>query len=639
MKYRRSARLIALPLALTLLLAPAARALTPDQARELLSTYYVDGVSQDVLQQPTIQDMLEALGDPYTEYFTAEEYHAFTSSMQDTQLVGIGVSSLVTEQGLLLQRVYADTPAEEAGLLAGDLLTAVDGRSVVGVDADTGSQWLQGEEGTQVSVTYLRDGQEHTVTLTRRAVTIPATYSELWDGNIGYIDCDAFGSETMGHFVEAMDGLTDAQHWIVDLRGNGGGDVNASMEAASCFTGPSVLAYLRDASGTYGAYGTNNDSRTVYPALVLTDGTTASASELFSAGIRDTNSGLVIGGRTYGKGVAQSVFDQSSNPDYFPDGDALKVTTYRFFARSGATTDTVGIIPHLLVDPAIAPEVATLLCATGSADGSTAGLLRLDFGWRWYVDLDTALSPEHRAAFVALLEALPATVRVLEGLGGSEQWADTTVSALVEKYGLSEYRSRGFSDSDESPYGRQIDLLATYGIVSGSGDGTFDPDGQLTRAQLSTLLAQALNCNVPTGESRFSDVAMDAWYGPSVNAIAKLGLVEGVGNGRFDPDAPVTHEQFITIMGRLSLYLSMYMDLSMQEMPETAASTVSLMPYAEWSRDAAWLLALSQQGMVGNSLNLLWALLEEIDPTAVTTREEAAVVTYTLFSYLGVLPV
>lgn len=528
MKRMPLSRLFALPLALTLLLSPAAQALTPDQARELLQDYYIDEVPEDVLDQNTIQAMLEALGDPYTTYFSPEEYGAFTGSMSDTDTVGVGIYSLVTADGPLIQRVYENTPAADAGLQPGDLVTAVDGRSTAGQDAGTVAAWLKGDPGTRVELSYRRDGAEYTAVLTRRAITVPATYTELWDGHIGYIDCDTFGGETVAHFVSGMeDTAAGADHWIVDLRGNGGGEVDAAMGAAGCFTGSGVLAYLKDSTGAYGAYGSNDDARTLSPVIVLTDGETASASELFASDIRDTNTGILVGGRTFGKGVAQTVLDQRALPDYFPDGDAIKITSYR---------------------------------------------------------------------------------------------------------------DRSFTDTAGSPYAAQIDRLATYGILAGTGGGAFQPEGSLTRAQLCALLAQALNCRVPTGESQFTDVSMDDWYGLCVNAVARLGLVEGVGEGRFAPDAPVSHEQFITIMARLSQRLNMYMDLTLQEMPADAAEAAGLLSYSGWARDSVWLLALSQKGLLGNTINLLWEPLEDIDPAAVTTREEAAALTCTLLNYFGILP-
>ena len=161
MKRMPLSRLFALPLALTLLLSPAAQALTPNQARELLQDYYIDEVPEDVLDQNTIQAMLEALGDPYTTYFSPEEYGAFTGSMSDTDTVGVGIYSLVTADGPLIQRVYENTPAADAGLQPGDLVTAVDGRSTAGQDAGTVAAWLKGDLPLRRRSLYPAELQAH----------------------------------------------------------------------------------------------------------------------------------------------------------------------------------------------------------------------------------------------------------------------------------------------------------------------------------------------------------------------------------------------------------------------------------------------------------------------------------------------
>ena len=638
MKHTRALRLPALGLALLLILSPAARALTLDQAREMLEQYYIDEVPQSVLDRGSIPEMLEALGDPYTEYFTAEEYALFNSTMEDTRLVGVGVTSLVTDQGLEIQRVYEDTPAAEGGLQAGDIIVAVDGQPAAGQDGDTVSGWLRGEPGTAVAVTFLRDGAEHTVTLTRRELTLPATYTELWEDHIGYIDCDNFGDETLDHFLDGMETYGDqADHWIVDLRGNGGGQVAAAADAANCFTGPSPAAYFQDREGNLVAFGGRQESQTLYPVIVLTDYDTASAAEVFAGAIRDGRAGILIGTTTYGKGVAQSVFDQTLLPDYFPEGDAIKITSLRGYSPDGNTPDTMGVIPHLLVDPTLAPDVAVLLSASSPA-GDTEGYLRIDFVWRWYVDLEQALSDEYRAAFTALLEALPGHVRVLEGTGGPDGWADTGAAALAEQYGLTGYSPRTFSDIDDSPYADQILRLAAYDLIRGDGTGAFLPEEGLTRAQLCALLAQVLQLRVPTGESQFSDVSMDDWYGQCINAAARMGLVEGAGGGRFDPNAPVTHEQLITILGRVALRINLLLELDVQAATEEALAAPALERFAGWARESVWLLALSQQGLLGNTISLLWAPLDEIDPAASATREEAAALTCSLLNYIGILP-
>ena len=154
------------------------------------------------------------------------------------------------------------------------------------------------------------------------------------------------------------------------------------------------------------------------PVIVLVDGGTASASEIFASVVRDENRGIVIGSRTYGKGVAQILLDETVYPGSFTEGDALKVTAYRYFSPNGTTTDRVGVIPDLLVDDAYTADVAYLLSAPAPT-GDTSGLLRVDMKWRWYVDLDAAVSETGRPAFAALLEAIPAQTPLWLGTGGA----------------------------------------------------------------------------------------------------------------------------------------------------------------------------------------------------------------------------
>lgn len=635
---RRHLRLAPLLLALALLLTPAAGALTTDQARELISTYYIDPVPQQVLDQGSIEGLIKALGDPYTEYFTPEEYEAFTASMQDTTQVGIGIVSQNAGTGLALTSVIKDSPAEKAGLRAGDLITAVDGHSTVGESSALISTWIAGEVGAAVKITYERAGSAHTVNITRALITIPAASARLQDGHIGFVDCNTFGADTTAHLSQDMGEIAGrADHWIIDLRSNGGGMVSDAIQSAALFTGAGLLGYLRDGAGQYGALGSELEALTLYPAIVLTSPGTASAAELFTSAIRDGGAGIAVGARTYGKGVAQSVFDQSNMPEYFADGSGIKITSMRFFASNGAATDIVGVVPHLLVEPEQAEAVARLLSDTGPK-GDTTGYVRVDFSWRWYIKLDTALKQENRAAFAALLEALPACVKVWEGVGGPEGWAPTTAAALAQAGGLT-LQSRGFADTQDSPYAAQIDALATYRMVSGAGDGTFRPEETLTRAQLCALLAQALNCRAYTGQTRFADVAGDAWYFSAVNAVAAMGLVDGTGRGRFDPDAPVDHQQFITILGRVAEKLNAYFYETVKNRPEDALDAAALLPYAPWAREGAWLLGQSQQNLFGDTLNLLWDGLDAIDPAATATRGEAAALVYNVFSYAGVLPV
>ena len=621
-------RLPAAALALTLLLTPAAQALTPGQTLVLLKSFYVDPIPPQVLEQRTVFGIIEALGDPYTQYFTAEEYAAFNASLSDTQQVGAGLSLTLTDGGLLVSRVIPDSAAEAGGLQAGDIITAVDGTSLAGMDLNEASTLLTGQEGTTFQLTYLREEQSYTVTLTRRAFVVPTAYGQLLDGHIGLLTCEAFGEETTGHVMDALGTYaSQADHWIMDLRSNGGGSMTAALDTISCFTGPiTPLVYLMEQNHNLSAQGSQTAQQTDAPLITLTNADTASASELFSAAIRDTGSGLLVGERTYGKGVAQILLDGSNLPDYFPDGDVLKVTTYRFFGPAGTSNDTIGVMPHLLLDQSLADEVALLL-SSNAPQGNTSGMARIDLNGAWYIDLEQACSPSYQEAFTALLEALPDGIRLQKGTGSD--WEPVSAAELASACDLTGYTHRGFSDTAQSPYADEIGLLATYGVLQGDGSGAYHPGQALTRGQLCTLLAQALNCRVPSGENAFSDVSMDDWYGPAVNALANMGLVTGVGGDRFDPDAPVSHEQFITILARLGLRMDLDLLQTWQNCPDTATSDYE--DYASWAWSSAWLLDQPEE-------SLLWAQPEEIDPTATTTREEAAALTCSLLCKLNLLP-
>ncbi len=636
MKKRMMLRLAALALALCLLPA-GAQALTPQQTVELLEQYYVDPVPAAVYEQDTVEGILETLGDRYTEYFTAEEYTAFTDSMEDTQVVGVGVVVSVDERGLLVNEVVAGGGAEEAGLLAGDVITAVDGQSVAGVDLDAASGMLRGEEGTQVTLTVLRGQESFTAAVARRKVVVPTTTTQLVDGHIGYIECTTFGGSTKSHFEEGIaqyDSVVD--HWIVDLRDNGGGVVQSSVDAAGCFTGPGKLAYLRGGDGNYYYNERVDEASTISPVIVLTNAYSASASELFAAAIRDTGAGLVVGGRTYGKGVAQRLLDKETHPDYFPDGDALKVTVYRnFSAEYLSTTDQIGVIPHLLISDENAAAAAMLLCALPDLV-DTEGLLRLDLKWRWYIDLDTALSPDYRAAFVELLEAIPAGAGLYLGAGGLDAWEETTPAAVAEHCGLTEYVGRGFPDVAESPYAQQIDTLKVYGVVNGAGDGQYYPEGKLTRGELCQMLVNAMRYPAAMKENHFPDVdPAGDWFAGAVDAASAAGIVNGATDGQFYPDGLVTHQELITMLGRAGVRLSA--NLYEDERAGTAEYSAAVSAYPDWARSYVWLLTECYQDEAGEAINFLWDDPANIDPAAPATRGETAALLYNILAFTGVL--
>lgn len=424
-------RILAVMLVAALCLAPAAQALTTDQLKDLLGKYYINDIPQAALDAETIEEVIQALGDPYTMYLTPEEYAAFQASMSDQEVVGIGISAVACDDGLSIVGVYDGAPAQKLGLVGGDTIISVEGKSAAGQTAEVITGWLKGEAGSKVTfVVRHADGTEETYTATRAKVVIPSTTTEmLEDGTTGYIVCNTFGAETLGHFTEGTQAYDDANLWVVDLRQNGGGDVYAVTQTLGVFLGEGTMVYLRDGEGAYFRYVSQQDRTTLYPTIVLTSGGTASSAEIFSLAMKDKNGGLVIGSNTFGKGVAQVVLTGAQEPEALTDGDALRITAYQYYGVSGNTAQNIGVIPDLLVDTNHADEIASLF-SVNEPWQSTEGWLRVHLGgWRWYIDLSKAMGEEMAPYFAEMLSALPPAVDIFVGDG--EGWVKSTPAQIA----------------------------------------------------------------------------------------------------------------------------------------------------------------------------------------------------------------
>lgn len=628
-------RCLALALAAALCLAPAAQALTADQLKDLLRTYHIEELPESVLDADTVEEVLAALNDPYTVYMTGEEFAAFQASMADASVVGIGISALPADEGLLIVGVYDGSPAQALGLTAGDVIVSVDGAAAAGQPAEVISGWLKGEEGTEVSFTVVHaDGSRTDHTARRARVVIPATTTELLeDGTTGYIVCTTFGEETLGHFTEGVRAYDDANVWIVDLRSNGGGDVYAVTQTLGVFLGEGAMVYLRDGKDDYYRYVSRQDSLTLAPVIVLTSGSTASSAEIFSLAVKDQRGGMVIGSTTYGKGVAQVVLTREQEPSIFDD-DAIRITCYQYYDGDGTTANSLGVIPDLLVPAEDALAVARLFSSVGPTGGRNDGWARLHLGgWRWYVELDHAMAPERKDAFAELLAAVPPGCAVFLGVGAD--WRACTVADIAAEAGLTDYRPRAFTDVAGLDCERAANTLCTYGMLHGYGDGSYRPAGGLSRAELCALLVQALDLTVPKDGVAFSDVADGAWYAPYVRAACAAGYLDGVGGGRFDPMGQVTHEQLFAVLGRLASKINSNFYEAAKNVPgETGVPS----DYSDWAQGWVWLLASSQQNVLGQTLSMLWADPAEIAAQGAATRGETALLLYTILVATDVIP-
>ena len=628
---KRLCRLLAALLCAAMLILPAS-ALTVPEALELLDQVYLREIPAEAYQAQSLDELFALLGDPYTYYMTEEQYNAFLDSVESTtDVVGIGVSIQYTDQGILVLSALRGGSAREAGIQDGDLIVAVDGESCVPAK-ESHAKLIRGDAGTEVTVTILRDGVTRDYTLIRRQVVIPNTQVEVLDGGIGYIDCDSFGSQTGSYFTDGITEYDDMVNcWLVDLRGNPGGYTDAAGAATSAFIGPCYYLYLENRQNAVYGYICTDSPVTEKPVIILLDANSASASEALSANIRDADRGISVGVRSYGKGVAQIVLDQEQFGEYF-DGDGMKVTSYRFYSVGGNTTDQIGVIPTLLVDEPYAAAVAQALCGTDE----NAKLSVVFDGQEYFITPDT-----DNDTLAALFAALPPQARVFYNPVAGWWREETTAAEIADTLGI-EYASRWFTDAADSKYANEINAMATYRLLLGDGNGSFRPKDGLTRAELCAMLAQVLNVSYTSTQSRFTGVSPSAWYFEEVNAIAALGLVNGVGGGKFNPTAPLTQQEFLTIMGRTARYLNFAVDgygtqlESGKVVPEDAKV---LEPFSAWARNSAAVLAWGIQNSLDSEADMLYTPLNSISPKAPVLREEAAAGMYAVLTGLDILTV
>ena len=613
---KRLFRLGALCCVAAMTITTGAQALSVEEAYDILQRSYVDKLPR-AAQDAKSLDELFSYTDDYTYYMTAEEYQAFLQGVEgDVSFAGIGAEITYVPEGIRIVSVLKGGGAEKAGLAAGDIIIAIESESCAPGGAEHRAKLL-GEAGTSVTITVRHaDGTQADYTVTRALVTQTNTTVSV-TGGVGYIDCDSFGTQTGTYFPEGVRGNDSAvRAWIVDLRANGGGLTSAAVSALGAFSGEGDLTYFVDQDGESTAQSYSGKDLTDKPAIVLMDSGSASASEIFAGGVLGTGSGIVIGTRSYGKGVAQVLFDESNCP--YLHGDAVKVTAYRFYCAGGNTTDRIGVIPTLFLPQAQAAAAARLLSGEKTKDGEYLHLVLN--GCNFYIDIPAA-KESSSTALEAILTALTPSAVLYWGENGGE--TALTPAQVREKCGFAAASALDFTDVAGSEYAGEINALAVSRIVFGN-QGKFRPDDTMTRAEVCALLAQALDLYW-LADGYFTDVAKESWYAPSVNAMAAIGLVSGVGGGKFDPNATMTQEEFITVLGNLVEFVNLDARAFLDKKPLAILQPLpKYKGFSSWAIRSVELLTNSVFDEGGNAVNLYCTAFEDIEPKAPILRGQAA---------------
>ena len=300
-------------------------------------------------QDGIIKGYMEGLDDPYSVYYTKDEYAEF---MEDTEgeYVGVGVQvSQANETKIItVVKVFDSSPAKEAGIEAQDVITKVDGEDVSDQELDAVVDKIRCVEGTDVTITVYRssDGKDHDYTMKRKKVENPTVEYKMLSDNIGYISVSSFYEVTAKQFIDAVGDLNvqGMEGLIVDLRDNGGGLLDIAVEMLDFMLPEGKIVYTEDKKGNIiDAYNSTDEQKFTKPLVLLVNGYSASASEIFAGAIKDYGIGTLVGTNTYGKGIVQRMFP-------LDDGSAVKVTIAKYFTPKGNDIHKIGIKPDIEVE-------------------------------------------------------------------------------------------------------------------------------------------------------------------------------------------------------------------------------------------------------------------------------------------------
>ena len=317
------------------------------QVRDALLTKYDGELDDNALLEAAIKGMTQSVNDPYTVFMNASEYKSFEDQIEG-HFVGIGAQLGIKDDKITVVSPIEGSPAEKAGLKAGDIILKVDGNEITEPNLDKTIAAIRGEKGQEVTLTVSREGSEYLdVPIVRDEIKVISVKGEIIDGNVGYIQISSFDEDVAKDFKNKIVELKSQgmKGMILDLRGNPGGSLNEAVNVASQFIPKGkIVTYTID------KYDKKQEAKSVggeaegMPLVILIDGGSASASEVVTGALRDYEAGTIIGTTSFGKGIVQQLIE-------FKDGNGgLKVTTSKYYTPNGENIHKIGIKPDIEVE-------------------------------------------------------------------------------------------------------------------------------------------------------------------------------------------------------------------------------------------------------------------------------------------------
>lgn len=311
----------------------------------IVDSLFLYDYDKDEMADNIYKAVMSSLDDPYSKYYTAEEYKELSASTEGVYY-GIGATVTLNDDGYVrIVQTQEGSPAEEAGILAEDVITEVAGENVKGMKLDDIVSRMKGEEGTSVTLTIVRGDETLKTDVTRRKIDSVLVTGKMLDNNIGYIAISQFEGVTLEQFNNAFDDLKEQgmQGLIIDVRGNPGGRLDTVTDILDRLLPEGLIVYMQDKNGKREEIRSDEECDLDVPCAVLVNGNSASASEVFSGALQDYGLAGIIGTQTFGKGIVQSIYK-------LDDGSAVKLTTQDYYTPNGNNIHGIGITPDEVVE-------------------------------------------------------------------------------------------------------------------------------------------------------------------------------------------------------------------------------------------------------------------------------------------------
>lgn len=315
----------------------------------MVDRFYLNDVEDISFTDGIYKGFINSLGDPYSTYFTAEEYQALIESSSGVYCgIGASVNQDVKTGIITVVKPFKDSPAYKSGLLPGDIIVKVDDEEVTGLDLTEVVSRIKGVEGTTVKVSVMRDGESKPLdfTITRAKVENPTVEYQMLDNKIGYIIISEFDDVTVTQFAAAVDDLEakGMKALVVDVRNNPGGLLGSVVEVLDRLLPPGLVVYTEDKYNNRETEKADDAKKIKVPMAVLINGNSASASEIFAGTLQDYQTATIVGTTSFGKGIVQKVFQLKD------DGTAVKLTVSKYFTPKGRNIHGTGIKPDVEVE-------------------------------------------------------------------------------------------------------------------------------------------------------------------------------------------------------------------------------------------------------------------------------------------------